>query len=173
MELESFPKQLSPQGAPESGESPSGISLPSSGATPPPVGSHEKAFDKGYAETVKDSGKGKSGKSEKAIRDYRITVRLTRQEKNALLVKTKESRLTLSRFIHTLIFKKEIPVYHINESLEKIHKELNKIGVNLNQLIQYYAGVIPELHTPTLLPLIEQLKKIVIDIDTELKKNKK
>lgn len=76
-----------------------------------------------------------------------LTVRLTDQEKqklNFLLQKAAYCQ-TISELVRDMLFKRKLTVKTRNESVEKtrvelglLRNELNKIGVNINQITHYF-----------------------------------
>ncbi|TXE06422.1 plasmid mobilization protein [Algoriphagus aquimarinus] len=76
-----------------------------------------------------------------------LTVRLTDEEKqklNSLLQKAAYCQ-TISELVRDMLFKRKLTVNTRNESVEKtrvelglLRNELNKIGVNINQITHYF-----------------------------------
>ncbi len=80
-------------------------------------------------------------KNGKDIRGEKVEVRLTRREKRLL---KKRSGEDMSKYIRDIIFKEQLPTdpaliksqKELRESVSNLKKEINRIGVNINQIVK-------------------------------------
>ncbi len=80
-------------------------------------------------------------KNGKDIRGEKVEVRLTRREKRLL---KKRSGEDMSKYIRDIIFKEQLPAdpaliksqKELRESVSNLKKEINRIGVNINQIVK-------------------------------------
>ncbi|SFR77525.1 plasmid mobilization protein [Anaeromicropila populeti] len=95
----------------------------------------------------------------------RIEVRVTEEEKKAILEKAAQANMKESRYIRNCCLGKEIVVI---EDLKGFARELNKVGTNLNQIARLCnEGLI---QCPDIVETKEELKKIYQEL---IKLNKK
>lgn len=80
-------------------------------------------------------------KNGKDIRGDKVEIRLTSREKRLL---KKMSGEDMSKYIRDVIFKEQIPAdpailknrKELKESISNLKKEINRIGVNINQIVK-------------------------------------
>jgi hypothetical protein len=113
----------------------------------------------------------------------RIAMRITEQEKAELLDKAEEYKISMSQYIRLkLLSKSDIPIVRVNldgyKLLGKTNFELQKIGININQLahnanLSIQMGDRMDLQVERLNEIqevVDQAKKDIQDIKLELKK---
>lgn len=68
-----------------------------------------------------------------------ISLRLTKLEKQELKERLKESNYPkMAQYLHNLIFQGQVKVVYVDKTAETLLIELNKIGVNINQIAHQF-----------------------------------
>ena len=70
-------------------------------------------------------------------RPYRIVVRFTEDEKNAVGIQAKNARMPVSTFVRLTLLRQPSLDPERNKLLHKVHYELTKQGTNLNQIAKH------------------------------------
>lgn len=109
----------------------------------------------------------KGGKIDFNSRSKPLPIRFTHAELKQYHLTAKDLKITRAKYIRQLIKNGTVTVTTIDISLEKLHFELNKIGVNLNQI----AKVLNETrdgNQPIIINKIEVILAIVSTIIIEI-----
>lgn len=110
-------------------------------------------------------------KDQSRVRNQTVRLRLSPEEKTKFLSKVAKSGLTQQEFLLSCALGKEIKVVGSKEQLDQLIFEINKIGVNLNQVARRlnegnYFGAEKELeqlkerYSESLDTMIEILEKV-------------
>ena len=99
---------------------------------------------------------------------YRYTLRLTDDQFTALKEKSHNSGMTLSQFLRTIILVAPEKIENHEKNIRQLTYEINKIGVNLNQIAHAAnAGIIDARFENTFLTYAEKLINILEEWDVE------
>lgn len=90
-------------------------------------------------------------------REDRIEVRLTKEERARIDEQAKQAGMSRSDYVRNMVLNGQVTVKHTTVDFHLIH-ELNKIGVNLNQLVHaaHIRGKLPQ-SLPAICAEIENL----------------
>lgn len=110
-------------------------------------------------------------KDQSRVRNQTVRLRLSPEEKTKFLSKVAKSGMTQQEFLLSCALQKEIKVIGSKEQLDQLIFEINKIGVNLNQVARKlnegnYFGAEKELeqlkerYSESLDTMIEILEKV-------------
>jgi len=102
------------------------------------------------------------------IRNKRLYVRVTEEEKKEILKKAREANMNLSEYV--IKMSTNGVIYVINE-LPEMNHQLRKIGTNLNQLT--HLSHIGKIKCPDLGPMKDEVRKVLQSLNSLIVKTRK
>lgn len=88
-----------------------------------------------------------------------LSVRMTRSERDALTHEAKTARLSLSRFlVRTVTEKRYPPAIRDRDELFQLRFQMERAGVNLNQIARRLNASMPEGTSQDLSPALEEVR---------------
>ena len=97
-----------------------------------------------------------------------VPIRFTVDERDALLKRARESRLSLSEWVRRAVFSRKLPPQAAPEVNRETYQELARVGNNLNQLVRaIHRGELPQTSLGRL-PELEGLRVLLKEIGLQV-----